>query len=488
MAAEKPSILLEEPIRRMDGLFLWKLLKKYLGWMLLAALVVGALAGITRYAAVTPTYTVQVKFLIHPIRTVQDPAHEEWYVTPNPGNVNEGSLVAASATALLTEDFALNHILSQAQASPSPQVSLTKNALADMMTVSAQGQILTVSLSARDEALLLRIAQAVEQTVPTVMDHFYGVDLSLKAEQAGAAALALTNLSDATADGMVEKTSRNIGLFACLGGLTAAVMVFLIALARAYYDNRLYTAEDLACRVTPPVLGAIPSTPRRRKQSAVPDESEDILSPASPPSLTAAYEHLRLHLLRDAGESCPVYGFASLDRGSDTCLLATNVARSCAGLGKRVLLIHGNLRYPRLSSILPREKATPGGQENGLAEWLSGQCSRETACLRTGLFPGLDVISSGRPSANPSELLASKALGDLLRTARSKYDLVILDLPSLGEVSDALLLQPHLTGYILTIRAGHTHADALRSVCETLTYMNAPVTGFVLTDTANQSS
>lgn len=489
METEKPSLILEEPARQMNGLFLCKLIRKYACLILITAFLGGVLAGLWRYVSATPTYTVQIRFLINTVHMVQDASGDEWCITKNPGDVTGASAVAAGACRLLGEDYALEQLRLHPDMQTDSISIPDKNAVLRMLSVSAEGQILTVRLTNPRQDVVLRAAKAAEQVIPAVVEHYYGVDPSLCAEQVGAVAVALTRISDPTADVTVSYTGRRVPLFACLGGCAAAIAAFLVALLRTYHDRRIYSARELGQNFNLPVWGQIPAPPRafgssgslfsRRGREELPASA--LLTDGSPQPQKTAYEYLRLHLLHDTESPCPVYGIASVDRTGDTSILAANMALCCAALGKRVLLIDGNLRRSHPSSVFPDATGS------GLSELLTGQCPKEKVCHHAAINSYLDIISGGSLPQNPTELLATPAMGELLQSARSRYDLVIVDLPPLGGYSDALVLQEHVTGYVLPVRAGHTDLDTLRATCETMEKVNAPMAGFVLTHTKKKN-
>ena len=100
--------------------------------------------------------------------------------------------------------------------------------------------------------------------------------------------------------------------------------------------------------------------------------------------------------------------------------------------GKRVLLIEADLRRPRISSYLGLEDAL------GLTNVLAGQMSVDEALQDWGT-DGLKVLSSGSIPPNPSELLGSRAMADFMHSMHDRFDLIVLDTPPLGPVTDAAI-------------------------------------------------
>lgn len=90
------------------------------------------------------------------------------------------------------------------------------------------------------------------------------------------------------------------------------------------------------------------------------------------------------------------------------------------------------------------------------------------------------MIASGQSSVDPMELLSSAAMAKLIECLRQVYDDIILDLPPVGEVGDALTAARVTDGIILEIRQGCCDRDALQSAVGQLEYMGARILGVVL--------
>ncbi|HEX6594181.1 MAG TPA: CpsD/CapB family tyrosine-protein kinase [Bacillota bacterium] len=156
-------------------------------------------------------------------------------------------------------------------------------------------------------------------------------------------------------------------------------------------------------------------------------------------------------------------------------ITTANMAVVAAQQGKKVLLIDADLRKPTLHYMFWLDNL------RGLSTILVGETSLEET-VATSDIDHLDVISCGPIPPNPSELLGSKKMKQLLEEAEEKYDLVICDTPPLLAVTDAQILANIVDGSILVIRSGQTEIEAAMKAKEALELAQAKLLGAILND------
>lgn len=194
---------------------------------------------------------------------------------------------------------------------------------------------------------------------------------------------------------------------------------------------------------------------------------------------TEAYNLLRTNLLLSFAdeEGARLIGVTSTEHAEGKSLTSINLAASLAKAGHRTLLLEGDLRMPVTAKNL-RVKS-----HEGLSELLTGMVSH----MGEVIFPveqckGLDVIFCGRIPPNPSELLGSKRMEVLLQELSKHYDYIIVDLPPIGAVPDALVLSKKLSGMIVVVRNNVTMQPALADTIRQLQYTGTRILGFVYND------
>ena len=154
-----------------------------------------------------------------------------------------------------------------------------------------------------------------------------------------------------------------------------------------------------------------------------------------------------------------------------------NLGISLAEIGRRVLLIDGDLRRPRLGKLFGLQFAT--GLSDALLAEDNGTITLDSV-VRPSTVPGLYVLPGGSEPANISKLLHSAHLDNLVELARSQYDFVLIDSPPMMGMADARLLSRNADGVILISRAGETSPEQLGEARERLADDGTPVIGTIL--------
>ncbi|MBP3321682.1 MAG: CpsD/CapB family tyrosine-protein kinase [Clostridia bacterium] len=200
-----------------------------------------------------------------------------------------------------------------------------------------------------------------------------------------------------------------------------------------------------------------------------------LLGADTPFAITESFKTLRTNLMYTASrENCPVYGITSCYQSSGKSLISANLAIAFSMMNKRVLLIDGDMRKP----VQHRCFSLPN--DRGFSEWLSGMSDFEDVVQTQVGYPCLHVITSGNIPPNPQELLAGENAGSVLSFLKERYDVIIVDLPPAGVVSDAVAISSLVTGYLFVVRAGEDDSDSVKRVVETMQQMNCKILGTVL--------
>ena len=189
-----------------------------------------------------------------------------------------------------------------------------------------------------------------------------------------------------------------------------------------------------------------------------------------------AYNLLRTNILysvKRKDRNARVIGITSSVHGEGKSLTSINLAHSIAESGRKVLLIECDMRLPTLRRKL--------GQKHwaGLSSLLAGVETDGSALRQNVGAKGLDVIFAGKTPPNPSELLASDTFAKLIEKVENFYSFIILDLPPVCEVSDALIVSKLTDGMVMVVRQDYSRSTDLSYAMRQLEYVNAKLLGFV---------
>jgi capsular exopolysaccharide synthesis family protein len=159
-----------------------------------------------------------------------------------------------------------------------------------------------------------------------------------------------------------------------------------------------------------------------------------------------------------------------------------NLAITYANLGKKTLLIDGDLRKPVLHKVFNENN------EKGLTHYLSGVEEKwETIIINTDV-ENLQIILSGALPPNPSELISSDLMKSLLVALKKEYDVILFDAPPVMAVTDAVVLSKLIDQFILVVRFGNTDKDSINHTLAALSNVNQSLTGVVFNDLNRKNS
>ena len=179
-------------------------------------------------------------------------------------------------------------------------------------------------------------------------------------------------------------------------------------------------------------------------------------------------------------EKCPVIGVTSSMRGEGKSTTSINLSYVFAEKGSKVLLIDGDLRIPSVAKKLEIE-STPG-----LADMLRSK-GAQISDIKPYLLDNWYVLPSGDIPPNPSELLGSRRMDKLLKKLREEFDYIIIDLPPVNIVSDAISISNLITGMIVVIREDYTEKKELERCFRQLKLSNVKVLGCVMNEARSGS-
>ncbi len=220
----------------------------------------------------------------------------------------------------------------------------------------------------------------------------------------------------------------------------------------------------------------------REKQFIGPEDESKTFGDGLNFAASEAYRLLRTNVLfalpyatLPEGQTCRIIGITSSLSGEGKSTTALNLSYMLAGSGRRVLLVEADMRLPTISRRLGLSF------ETGLSNLLAGLCGEKDVIQPSGISENLWVMGAGATPPNPSEMLGADGLKTVLKDLSSFYDFMILDLPPVTEVTDALVASRLVHGMILVVRRDYATRSSLGETMRQLEHVNAKVLGFVMT-------
>ena len=278
-----------------------------------------------------------------------------------------------------------------------------------------------------------------------------------------------------------------------IGFLVGMVLAASLVILRELMDISIHSEDDISESCRYPVLASVPDMEVHGKGGSYYGYGKKSAYDRSGPKRSGqkelvggnisfaaaeAYKLLRtkLQFSFTDEQACHVVGISSALTGEGKSLSAVNLAYTTSQLGKRVLLIDCDMRRPSVADKLPIKKAP------GLSDFLTGQTTAENLIQLCGIKDderAFHAISSGRTPPNPMELLSSPKMDRMLDRLRQMYDYIILDLPPVGEVGDALAAAKITDGMLLVVRQDYCNRIALDDAIRQFEFVDAKVLGVV---------
>lgn len=178
-------------------------------------------------------------------------------------------------------------------------------------------------------------------------------------------------------------------------------------------------------------------------------------------------------------DGCSIIGVTSSMRGEGKSTTAINLSYVLAENGKRVLLIDADLRIPSIA-----KKMDISGSP-GLTNLLMDYDTHQMSLVKSELLDNWYILPAGDLPPNPSELLGSSRMESILQALSQRYDYIIVDLPPVNLVSDALAISSFISGMIVVVREDYTEKNELKNCFRLLNLSNVNVLGCVLNESKN---
>jgi succinoglycan biosynthesis transport protein ExoP len=422
-----------------------RILRKH-AWLIMAATVLCAGAAMMTSLATTPVYRGTAKLLV--------------VAKTDPAGGNSSALEGALLSQQLVKSFA-QIIESRATAEAALRLDtqpLTPRQLQQRINAEPVTDTLLIDLSvedtdpARAKRLTNSVARAFMVTVPSL-------------QSGSALRVSLVEPALRPTEPIRPRTRLNVALGLVLG----AMLGFGLGFLREFLDRSVRTPEELEVAAGAPLVGIIPPFKAGKQPIPVAEQPRT--------AVAEAFRKLRTN-----------FAFLGVDRQSLCCvvtspsaadgksIVAANLAIALAQAGQRIALVDADLRKPTVHQLFGLQ------QRVGTTTVLLGQAGVHDTIQFLG--PNMPaVLTSGQVPPNPSELLGSRRMDELLAELRGAYDIVLVDCAPLLPVTDPMVVSRFADGILLIARAGTTTRDQAQAARVACAKAGAKVFGTVLNAT-----
>ncbi len=266
-------------------------------------------------------------------------------------------------------------------------------------------------------------------------------------------------------NGIVSSTKKNNYSKALLLALLFPVGIIVL---REMLNTKIRSKEDLDhLQDQIPILGVIMHN-KSEFQDVINDQPHSVVS--------EAFRSLRTKIKFMACENSSwVITISSTNTGEGKTFCAQNLASAFSISGKKTVLLGFDMRKPRLSDLFSLTNQT------GLSNYLTNQTEFEDICYETD-HKNFFIIPSGAIPPNPSELISNSKTEELFKTLRERFDVIIVDTPPVGLVSDARILMDYADCHLYVVRTNYTNKAHMGYSLNNLLLENINHMGIILND------
>lgn len=255
----------------------------------------------------------------------------------------------------------------------------------------------------------------------------------------------------------------NMAIAGVLGIMAGVFLAFLLE----FLDTTIKTSEDVEKHLKSAVMGTIPMFEIEQGKIMT------LKDPKSP--VSEAFRTLRTNIqFSNIDKDVKVIMVTSSTPGEGKSTVISNLGNTMAGTDKKVLIIDCDLRKPVL------HKRFKLSNMEGLTNVLMGDKVLSEVIQECEEAENLNILTSGPIPPNPAELLGSKKMKEFIKMAKEKFDIVIIDTPPVGLVTDAAVLSTRVDGVLLVTAAEQTDIEVIRRGKGALERVNANIIGIVL--------
>lgn len=283
-------------------------------------------------------------------------------------------------------------------------------------------------------------------------------------------------------DRIKPNKKRSIFMGLIFGMFFSSIVIIVID----FFNSTVKSIEEIET-LGLTILGIIPRMGNRKKKNKkIANYNKDgdaekierrLITHEDPRSpISEAFRSLRTSISYDVSnqEDGKFILVSSPGPGEGKTTTIVNLAITFANLGKKTVLVDTDLRKPVTHKVFHVER------EPGISKYLAGKEKKYSNILKKTDINNLSIITCGVIPPNPSEILASTKMQNLINELKEDFDIILFDAPPILAVTDALIMMQYLDNFILVIRPNQTEKGALKRALNQLNLANAPFSGVVM--------
>lgn len=453
-------------------------------WLVaLISILCAAIAIVGTYFLITPQYQASAKFYVNNNSRLPGDSVSGM----SSGDLTTSRSLVDSYLVILNTKETILEVIDYAG------TDLSYDTIEDMITAEAvnETEIFKVTITSPNPEEALQLADAITAVLPQ----------------------RISTIIDGTSAKVVETAvlpagpcSPSYPKNAVIGAMLGFILIAATIVLREIFDVTIRSEEDVNQCCKHPILSAVPDMLAMSKGGSYYDTAKkrskkknggayatkssqkrtSLMGKNISFAAAEAYKLLRTKLQFSFADEngCRVIGLSSALSGEGKSLTAVNLAYTLSQLSKKVILIDCDMRRPTLAEKLGILKVP------GLSSVLTGQRNLDELlqpCNLKGEERAFHVITAGHNPPNPVELLSSARMDAVLNTLRKYYDYVILDLPPVGEVTDAMAVAKKTDGMLLIVRQNYCDRVVLAEAVRQFEFIDSKILGVVINCTVETS-
>lgn len=260
-----------------------------------------------------------------------------------------------------------------------------------------------------------------------------------------------------------------------IGALAGAFLSMLIIFLIDFFDTTVKDSRVLSETYKKAIIGEIALLEQDKKKKNDDEDNHMKLTDKDVPfAIVESYKSIRTNVsfaLSTLDRN--IFLVSSTNPGEGKSTTSANIAIALAQGGNKVLLIDGDMRKSVQHKIFKLKN------KKGLSSAISKMAPLDD-CITKDVMENLDVLTGGPVPPNPSELLASDNMKEILDTLSERYSTIVIDTPPVNVVTDSMELAKYVSGILMVVRYGATHEDDVSAAMSKVEFSQINMLGFIM--------